>query len=76
MCIRDRLKLEAMVASYDGDRMLSATSDTYLDLSDPKARARAHQLGEEVAEHLLSQGARELIRDAEVAAMQTQLTSN
>ena len=71
-----RLKLEAMVASYDGDRMLSATSDTYLDLSDPKARARAHQLGEEVAEHLLSQGARELIRDAEVAAMQTQLTSN
>ncbi len=71
-----RLKLEAMVASYDGDRMLSATSDTYLDLNSADARARAHELGEDVAEQLLTQGARELIRDAEVAAVQAQLTSN
>jgi hydroxymethylbilane synthase len=71
-----RLKLEAMVASYDGDQMLSATSDTYLDLSAPDATARAHRLGEDVAEHLLSQGARELIRQAEVAAVHDQLTSN
>lgn len=71
-----RLNLEAMVASYDGDRMLSATSDTYLDLRAPDAAARAHRLGEDVAEHLLSQGARELIRQAEVAAVQGQLTSN
>lgn len=71
-----RLKLEAMVASYDGDRMLSATSDTYLDLASPDAQARAHELGEEVAEHLLSQGARDLIRQAEVEAMRSQLTSN
>jgi len=71
-----RLKLEAMVASYDGDRMLSATSDTYLDLTAADAQARAHELGEDVAEHLLSQGARELIRQAEVEAMRTQLTSN
>ncbi|MFW2390371.1 MAG: hydroxymethylbilane synthase [Polyangiales bacterium] len=71
-----RLKLEAMVASYDGDRMLSATSDTYLDLQSPDAIARAHELGEEVAEHLLSQGAHDLIRQAEVFAVQSQLTSN
>jgi hydroxymethylbilane synthase len=71
-----RLKLEAMVASYDGDRMLSATSDTYLDLDAPDAVARAQELGEDVAEHLFSQGARELIRQAEVEAMRSQLTSN
>ena len=71
-----RLKLEAMVASYDGDRMLSATSDTYLDLASADAQARAHALGEEVADHLLSQGARDLIRQAEVEAMRAQLTSN
>jgi len=71
-----RLKLEAMVASYDGDRMLSAASDTYLDLAASDAQARAQELGEEVAEHLLSQGARSLIRQAEVEAMRSQLTSN
>ena len=71
-----RLRLEAMVASYDGDRMLSAASDAYLDLHEPDAMQRAHDLGEEVAEHLLSQGARDLIRQAEVEAMRTQLTSN
>lgn len=71
-----RLKLEAMVASYDGDQMLCATSDAYLDFGSIDAVARAHELGEEVAEHLLSQGAGALIRQAEVAAVQTQLTSN
>ncbi len=71
-----RLKLEAMVASYDGDQMLSATSDTYLDLTSADAIEQAHHLGEEVADHLLSQGARDLIRQAELAAMQNQLISN
>lgn len=71
-----RLKLEAMVASYDGDRMLSAASDTYLDLDAKDAIESARRLGEDVAEHLLSQGARDLIREAEVEAMRGQLTSN
>lgn len=71
-----RLKLEAMVASYDGDQMLSATSDTYLDLDSANAVECAQQLGEEVADHLLSQGAGALIRQAELAALQNQLTSN
>ena len=56
--------------------MLSATSDTYLDLAGANAQARAQELGEDVAEHLLSQGARDLIRQAEVEAMRAQLTSN
>jgi hydroxymethylbilane synthase len=71
-----RLKLEAMVASYDGDQMLSAASDTYLDLASPNAIEQAHRLGEEVADHLLSQGARDLIRQAELAAVRNQLISN
>jgi hydroxymethylbilane synthase len=71
-----RLTLEAMVASYDGDRMLSAASDTYLDVAAGDAVATAQRLGEDVAEHLLSQGARALIREAEVAALRDQLTSN
>ncbi len=71
-----RLVLEAMVASYDGDRMLSAAADTYLDLSKSDVIERAHVLGEEVADHLLARGARELIRQAEVEAMRSQLTSN
>jgi hydroxymethylbilane synthase len=71
-----RLRLDAMVASYDGDQMLSATSDTYLDFSSTNAVERAHQLGAEVADHLLSQGAGDLIRQAELAAVQNQLSSN
>jgi hydroxymethylbilane synthase len=71
-----RLKLEAMVASYDGDQMLSAASDSYLDLSSSDAVRRARELGEEVADHLLSQGARVLIQHAELAAVRNQLTSN
>jgi hydroxymethylbilane synthase len=71
-----RLKLDAMVASYDGDQMLSAASDTYLDLASTDAIERAHQLGEEVADHLLSQGAGDLIRQAQLAAVRNQLISN
>ncbi|NNE17709.1 MAG: hydroxymethylbilane synthase [Myxococcales bacterium] len=71
-----RLQLDAMVASYDGDQMLSAMSDTYLDLRSPDAMNTAHRLGEEVADRLLSQGARDLIQQAELAAMRNQLTSN
>jgi len=71
-----RLKLEAMVASYDGDQMLSATSDAYLDFGSVEAIERARRLGEEVADHLLSRGAGDLIRQAGLAAVQSQLTSN
>ena len=65
-----------MVASYDGDQMLSATSDTYLDLTSPTQSSRRIDWAKEVADHLLSQGARDLIRQAELAAVQNQLISN
>jgi hydroxymethylbilane synthase len=71
-----RLQLDAMVASYDGDQMLSAVSDTYLDLASPEAIELAQRLGEEVADHLLSQGAHDLIEQAELAAVRNQLISN
>ncbi|MDH3654944.1 MAG: hydroxymethylbilane synthase [Myxococcales bacterium] len=71
-----RLQLDAMVASYDGDQMLSAMSDIYLDLGSPDAMKIAHRLGEEVADHLLSEGAHDLIEQAELAAVRNQLISN
>ena len=71
-----RLQLEAMVASYDGDQMLSAMSDIYLDLASPDTMEIAHRLGEEVADHLLSQGAHDLIEQGELAALRNQLISN
>jgi len=71
-----RLRLEAMVASYDGDQMVSAAADVYFDASSSNAVATAHELGEDVAEQLFSQGARKLIREAAVAAARDQLTSN
>ena len=71
-----RLQLEAMVASYDGDQMLSAMSDIYLDLASPDAMEIAHRLGEEVADHLLAQGAHDLIEQGELAALRNQLISN
>ena len=71
-----RIKLEGLVASYDGDRLLTATSDGYMEPGSPNAIERAHALGEEVAEQLLERGARALIRQAELAAVQGQLTTN
>ena len=75
--LRDgRIKLEALVASFDGDRMLTAAADAYLDPALRDAVDQARALGEEVARRLLERGARDLIRQAELAAVQGQLTSN
>jgi hydroxymethylbilane synthase len=71
-----RIKLEGLVASYDGDRLLTATSDAYMELGSPNMIERAHALGEEVAQQLLDRGAGDLIRQAELAAVQGQLTTN
>ena len=75
--LRDgRIKLEALVASFDGDQLLTATADAYLDPSLRDAVDQARALGEEVARSLLERGARDLIRQAELAAVQGQLTTN
>jgi len=71
-----RIKLEGLVASYDGDQLLTATSDRYMEPGLPDAVERAHALGVEVAEQLLESGARDLIRQAELAVVQGQLTAN
>lgn len=71
-----RIMLEGLVASYDGDQLLTAASDTYMEPGSPDAIERAHALGEEVAERLLERGARDLIRQAELAVVQGQLTTN
>lgn len=71
-----RIKLDGLVSSYDGDQLLTATSDTYMEPGSPDAIERAHALGEEVAKQLIGQGARDLIQQAELAAVQGQLTAN
>ncbi len=71
-----RIRLEGLVASYDGDRLLTASSDGYLDAEATDAMARAQTLGEEVAAQLIDGGARELIRQAALVAVQDQLTTN
>lgn len=71
-----RMKLEGLVASYDGDELLTATSDAYLDLDSSDVIDRAQALGEEVAAQLLERGATQLIRNAELAAVRGQLTTN
>ncbi len=71
-----RIKLEGLVASYDGDQLLTAASDAYMEPGSPNAIEHAHALGEEVAEQLLDRGAGDLIRQAALAAMQSQLTTN
>lgn len=71
-----RIQLDGLVASFDGDQLLTAASDTYLEPQAPDAIERARVLGEDVARQLVDRGAAKLIRDAEVAAVQGQLTSN
>lgn len=71
-----RIQLDGLVASFDGDQLLTATSDTYLEPYAEDAVAKARALGEDVARQLLDRGATKLIREAELAAVQSQLTSN
>ncbi len=71
-----RLALDAMVASGDGDRVLSATAECYLEGDASTHLEAARSLGLEVARNLLAQGARTLIQQAEVTAIRNQLTGN
>ena len=71
-----RLDLEGMVSSFHGDKVLSATSDTYLDPGASDAVQRADALGRELAVSLIARGARELIRQAEIIALQSKMITN
>ncbi len=71
-----RLWLEGMVASIDGEQVLTSTSESFLKSRDVDARrAEAAALGEEVAKNLIDKGARDLMREAE-ATMARQQQSN
>ena len=70
-----RLVLTAMVASADGDQRLNAAADRYLSDQDDH-NAVAAELGRQVAENLIEQGARKLIAQAHSEALARQHTSN
>ena len=61
-----RLRMRGLVGSIDGERLLSSSSDLRLEGRDEAARIEeARKLGVEVADALIAQGARELMREAE-----------
>jgi len=60
-----RLCLQGMVAAVEGQSLLHAGAECYLRPGNSQARlAQASELGEEVAQGLLSQGAKKLIDEA------------
>jgi len=72
-----RLAFRGMVGSIDGERLLSAGSETYVGGKPPAKHGElAHELGLEVARTLEKQGARELIREAVAAAERTKKQGN
>lgn len=72
-----RLQLQGMVGSYDGMRVLSATADRYVQGLDAAALQRAaRELGTQVAEGLIDQGADKLMLEAETAGQRQAKTGN
>ncbi|MFW6052135.1 MAG: hydroxymethylbilane synthase [Myxococcota bacterium] len=72
-----RLSLEGLVGSLDGDQMLQAGSERYLTGRRHEDHvAAARELGDEVAEQLIGRGARRLMREAEAAVMRSERHGN
>ncbi len=62
-----RLRLDGLVGSLDGERILTSVADRWLTGREGEGDLEAaHALGEEVAEGLIARGARDLMREAEV----------
>lgn len=60
-----RMRIDGMVGSIDGDRVLNASIDGYVDAPDHAARlSQAFKMGQELAEMQLERGAAELIEQA------------
>ena len=60
----NRLRFDGMVGSVDGSRILSGSSERYIqERSEGERLSAARQLGREVAEGLLAKGAADLIRE-------------
>ncbi len=64
-----RMRMDGMVGSVDGDTLLAASVDGYVDAPDHAARLqRAARMGVELAEIQLDRGAAELIAAAKATA--------
>ena len=75
--INGRLSLDGMVGSLDGTRILTAASEHYLESSDSEARIKdAVAVGLAVADSLIDQGARDLMREAEADVLRSEKTLN
>lgn len=73
----ERLELEGLVGSLDGQQMISAAGDRYLrNRSHEEDRAAARALGEEVADGLIARGARKLMSEAEASMQRTMHSGN
>lgn len=73
----ERLSFRGMVASVDGETMLTGASDRWLRSDDLATRvATARELGHEVAEGVLAKGAADVIREAVAQQMRTEHQSN
>ncbi|MEM9071075.1 MAG: hydroxymethylbilane synthase [Myxococcota bacterium] len=60
------MRLRAMVGDVDGEKLLSASSDVYLR---GNALDQARDLGQEVADSLIAQGAQKMMREAEATVL-------
>jgi hydroxymethylbilane synthase len=64
-----RLRIDALVGSPDGEQLITHGSDRYLSDLSPEGRLReAYDVGREVAEHMLTKGARGLLEQAKEIA--------
>lgn len=64
-----RLRLDALVGTPDGEQVISAGTDQYLEDVSPAAKlARARQIGEALAEHMIQKGAGEMLAAARALA--------
>ena len=73
----DQLSLEGLVGDGEGERCLRASSDVWLKGRTREARIEeARALGREVAEQLVTRGARDLMREAEAATLRREKTQN
>ncbi len=72
-----RLSMTGVVGDVDGEQLLTSQSDSFLRGRGAEARnAEARALGAEVADALIAQGARELMRAAEATVLRRAQTMN
>jgi hydroxymethylbilane synthase len=61
---QSRIRFDGVVGSIEGERMVRAGAERYIEALGPNLLDEARVIGEEVARNLLAQGARELIEEA------------